>query len=137
MFIVTLLSHDTKRLRTGHCTQRDHPPRSKKDSLCHECGTYFASDSAINLLLSRPPLLTCCFLHATQLRAPRVLPVCPTLLLCLLRSFVTGVLALALGVIWASIIFQLPVLALPRVSIKILGRRRSHMASCSQVLSRH
>ena len=41
---MTLLPPDTKRLRTGHCThQRDHPPCSYKNSLCHECGTHFAS----------------------------------------------------------------------------------------------
>ena len=134
-FNVTLLSPDTKRLRTGHSTQRDHPPCSYKDSLCHECGTHFASDTAINLLSRRRPLLSCCVLHAAQLRPRRFLPVCPTL-----SAVPPSQLrhkSFRSWVIWASVIFQLPVLALPPVSIKILGRRRSHMASCSQVPSVH
>ena len=89
--------------------------------------------SAINLSSRRRPLPSCCVLHAAQLRARRVLPICPTL--SALPPSQLRHRSSRSWVIWASVIFQLPVLALPPVSIKILGRRRSHMASRSQVLS--
>ena len=94
---------------------------------------HFAFDTAINLLSRRRPLLSCCVLHAAQLRARRVLPICPNL--SALPPSQLRHRSSRSWVIWASVIFQLPVLALPPVSIKILGRRRSHMASCSQVPS--
>ena len=69
-------------------------------------------------LIASSSAASCCVLHATQLRARRVLPVCPTL--SALPPSQLRHKSFRSWVIWASVIFQLPVLALPRVSIKIL-----------------